>query len=126
MRSEVKDNPALSRFEADIDGETVFVTYRPRQSAVVLVHLEVPKALEGRGIGSKFAKGVLDLLRAERRKAVVICPFIAAYIRKHREYEDVLAAPLRESEREKLDARLDEGLAETFPASDPLAVTPHR
>jgi predicted GNAT family acetyltransferase len=126
MSGEVKDNPSRSRFELEAGGETAFVTYRLTKSALVLVHTEVPKALEGHGIGSALAKGVLDLLRSQGRKAVVGCPFIVAYIRKHPEYEDVLAAPLHESEHDKLDARLDEALGESFPASDPPAVTPGR
>ena len=126
MRGQVRDNSALSRFEMTINGEVAFVTYRLTKSVTVLVHTEVPKSLEGRGIGSKLVKGVLDSLRAEGRKIVVICLFIAAYLRKHPEYMDMLAAPLRDPEHEKLDARLDEALAETFPASDALAVTPER
>jgi predicted GNAT family acetyltransferase len=126
MTSQVKDDPAQNRFEMDIDGSTVFVTYKLAQSIPTLVHLEVPKALEGHGVATRFTKTLLDLLRAEKRKAVVVCPFIAAYIRKHPEYEDVLAAPLGDPERDELDARLDEALGESFPASDSPAVTPHR
>ena len=126
MTPDVKDNPALNRFEMGVDGETVFVTYSLAQSVPTLLHLEVPKALEGHGVATQFTKGVLDLLRAGKRKAIVICPFIATYIRKHSEYEDVLAMPLRDPEQDALDARLDEALGESFPASDSPAVTPHR
>jgi len=126
MTGEVKDNPALKRLEMDVDGARVFVTYTVAQSVPTLLHLEVPKALEGHGVATRFTKGVLDLLRAEKRKAVVICPFIAAYIRKHPEFDDVLAAPLRDPDQDELDARLDEALGESFPASDSPAVTPHR
>ena len=34
--------------------------------------------------------------------------------------------PEKSSAHDKLDARLDEALKETFPASDPIAVTPPR
>lgn len=126
MADEIVDNRALNRFEMAVDGEVAFITYRLTKSVTVLVHTEVPKALEGRGVGSRLAKGVLDLLHAERRKIVVICEFLTHYIRKHPEYLDMLAAPLRDTEHERLDARLDEALMETFPASDPTAVTPER
>lgn len=126
MTDDVKDCPALSRFEMDVNGATVFVTYTLSQSVPTLLHLEVPRALEGHGVATRFTKALLELLRAEKRKAVVICPFIAAFIRKNPEYGDVLAAPLRDPQHDELDARLDEALAESFPASDSPAVTPHR
>src|ERR1700692_468015 len=62
MPSEVKDNPAHGRFELEVDGHPAFVSYRLTKSAVVLVHTEVPKALEGHGIGTALATGVLELL----------------------------------------------------------------
>jgi hypothetical protein len=39
--------------------------------------------------------------------------------------EDVMTTPkdLRDAEKRKLDEALDEGLEETFPASDPVNVT---
>lgn len=124
MSGQVQDNTALNRFEMNVDGTIAFITYRLTDSATVLVHTEVPKALEGRGIGSALVKGTLALLHGARRKVVVVCPFIAQYVRKHPQYMDMLAAPLRDAEHDRLDARLDEALKETFPASDPPAVTP--
>jgi len=124
MPNEIRDNSAASRYELETNGATAFVTYRVSNSAVTLVHTEVPKALEGHGVGSALIKSVLDLLRSQNRKLVVICPFVAAYIRKHREYESMLAAPLPDEKKRRLDARLDEALAETFPASDATAVSP--
>jgi len=41
------------------------------------------------------------------------------------EAENRQAAPTNDVKRQ-LDRRLDEALEETFPASDPIAVTPHR
>jgi hypothetical protein len=38
----------------------------------------------------------------------------------------VRGKPDKSSERDELEARLDEALKETFPASDPVAVTPAR
>ena len=90
MANEVHDNPALKRFELEVDGHVAFVTYRRSPGAVTLVHTEVPRALGGRGIGSILAKGVLESLRAAGTKIVPECPFIAAYIEKHPEYRDLV------------------------------------
>jgi uncharacterized protein len=91
----VRDNTTRNRFELEVDGVLAFLTYRRADGIVIFRHEEVPKAFEGRGIGSALAKGALDLVRAAGEKVVAACPFIADYIRKHPEYADLLAKPLR-------------------------------
>jgi predicted GNAT family acetyltransferase len=54
-----------------------------------MLHTEVPKALEGRGIGSALIRGVLDIARSEGLKVNPLCPFAKAYIEKHPEYVDL-------------------------------------
>jgi predicted GNAT family acetyltransferase len=88
--SEVRDNPARQRFELDADGSTAFATYKLTDGVITLIHTEVPQELRGRGIGSRLVGGVLDLVRAQGLKAVVLCPFIKAYISKHPEYANLL------------------------------------
>lgn len=116
----VRDNSAKHRYELETDGLTAFVTYRRKGDVVTILHAEVPEQLAGRGVGSALARGMLDDLRAQGVKLIVKCPFVSAYIAKHPEYRNLL------DESETLDARLDEALDETFPASDSMAVTPRR
>ncbi len=47
--------------------------------------------LEGRGIGSRLVSGTLDLIRGRGEKVIPACSFVAAFIRKHAEYQDLLA-----------------------------------
>ena len=54
-----------------------------------MLHTEVPKELEGRGIGSTLIRGVLDAARKEGLKVNPLCPFAKAYIGKHPEYADL-------------------------------------
>jgi predicted GNAT family acetyltransferase len=54
-----------------------------------MLHTEVPKELEGRGIGSALIRGVLDTARREGLKVNPLCPFAKAYIDKHPEYADL-------------------------------------
>jgi predicted GNAT family acetyltransferase len=55
----------------------------------VLVHTDVEPAYEGQGLGSVLAKGALDDLRERGVRAVPLCPFVWAYIRRHPEYAPV-------------------------------------
>lgn len=93
MESDIQDNAARHRYELTIDGATAFVTYRRQPGVVTYVHTEVPDALEGRGIGSRLARHVLDAARRDGLQVVPMCPFIDAWMKKHPEYEDLRAEP---------------------------------
>ncbi len=88
---EVRDNPAESRYEAWLGDELAgFADYRPADGRLVFVHTEVLSAFAGRGIGNRLAAGALDATRARGLKVTPRCPFIAAYIRSHPEYRDMV------------------------------------
>ncbi|MGE3917387.1 MAG: GNAT family N-acetyltransferase [Hyphomicrobiaceae bacterium] len=89
---QITDNKAANRFEMAFDGHTAFVTYRRTGAGVIsLDHAEVPRALEGRGHGGTLVRATLDAVRAEGLKVVPRCSFVAAYIRRHPDYADLLA-----------------------------------
>lgn len=88
---DVRDNPALSRFELTRDGTTAVLEYAREGRRVVLTHTEVPEALAGHGVGSALVRGALDLLRAEGAQAVPRCEFAAAWIARRPEYQDLVA-----------------------------------
>jgi uncharacterized protein len=88
----VEDNPVESRYEALLDGRVVGVSeYELDGERIVFVHTEVDSSVEGLGIGSRLVAGALDDVRRRGLKLVVECPFIAAWLRRHRDYADLLA-----------------------------------
>ncbi len=89
----VVDNSAAQRYEMDVDGKSAFITYRRSSGVVTLLHAEVPPELSRHGIGSELANGALELARTQGLKVVPRCSFIANYIRKHTEFQDLLAEP---------------------------------
>lgn len=91
MNGEVKDNAALSRYELDVGGEIAVAVYQMRDGQRVFTHTEVPKSLSGQGVGSALARGALDDARARGMTVVPLCSFIAGYIKRHPEYQDLVA-----------------------------------
>jgi predicted GNAT family acetyltransferase len=90
---EVVDNAESARYEVLLDGESVgFAAYHHTADGVLLPHAEVRPELNGQGIGSELAKGALDDIRRQGLRAVPLCPFIVDYVRKHPEYNDLVAA----------------------------------
>jgi len=84
------DNTARSRYEWPVDGRTAFVDYRRRDGVLALTHAEVPPELEGRGVGSAMVHAVLEAARANGEKVQPLCSFVAAYMRRHKEFQDLL------------------------------------
>jgi predicted GNAT family acetyltransferase len=91
MTEKFSDNPAQHRYELDVDGAIAFVTYRRSPGVIALLHAEVPPALEGHGIGSALARSVLQAARANGDKVIPSCSFIAAFIRRNPEFQDLVA-----------------------------------
>jgi uncharacterized protein len=99
---EVGDRPEEERYEATIGGRLAGIAaYRTRPGARVFTHTEVLPEWEGRGVGGRLARAALDDVRARGLQAVPRCPFIAAWIRRHPEYEDLVPP----AERGLLDRR---------------------
>ena len=91
MANDVRDNAARHRFEIDAEGHVAFSQYKRAGGVIDIMHTEVPPALNGKGIGSRLVRGLLDLVRAEGAKVRPLCPFVRYYVDKHPEYADLLA-----------------------------------
>jgi len=79
----VVDNSDANRFEIAVDGHTAELTYRRHGERLVLVHTEVPDALEGRGIGGELVRAAVDLAAENRLTVVPICPFANSWLHDH-------------------------------------------
>ena len=90
----VSDNGERQRFEAVDDSGVVagFAEYKKRDDVLIFTHTEVDDAFEGRGVGSALARGALDQARETGLPVRATCSFIASYIDRHPEYQDLLAS----------------------------------
>jgi len=88
---ETRDRPEKSRYELLLDGRLAGVaTYELADDAITVVHTQVAKSFGGLGLGSRLARDVLDDIRARGLRVRVECPFMAAYVRSHPDYQDVV------------------------------------
>jgi len=90
VTNSVRDNPAMHRFELNADGGTAVAYYQLAPGVITFTHTEVPQALSGHGVGSALVKGALESARARNLKVVARCPFVAAYLARHPEFNDLL------------------------------------
>lgn len=93
----VVDVPEESRYELRL-GEHVlgFSAYRKREDRIAFTHTEVDESRRGRGLGSRLAAAALDDARRQGLDVIPLCPFVAGYINRHPEYQDLVAERYRE------------------------------
>ncbi len=87
----VIDNPESHRFELEERGLVAFANYRLDGERLIIPHVEAPPALRGSGAAGRLMAGVLDQARARGLKVVPLCGYAAAFIRRHSQYQDLLA-----------------------------------
>lgn len=92
-RTILNNNTKKHRYELIDDGKLVcFTEYDLTGNAVRFRHTEVVPGHEGKGYGSMLAKQALDDVRAQGKRVIPVCEFIAGYIRKHGEFADLVTA----------------------------------
>ena len=88
---ELSLNEAAQHYEAKQGGQVIaFIEYRDASSARLLTHTEVNPDLEGQGIGSQLVKFALEEIKVGGLSLVPMCPFVAAYVQRHREYAELV------------------------------------
>lgn len=89
-------NEAGQRYEAALDGTlAAYADYNLLSDAILFPHTEVLPENERQGVGSAIVKHMLDDARARGLHVIPVCQFIASYIRKHREYVDLVRSDIQ-------------------------------
>lgn len=89
--NDVIDNANKSRFEMEEAGLVAFANYQRRGSVLVIPHVEAPPALRGTGAAGRLMAGMLALVRERGEKIIPTCSYAAAYMRQHKDQQDLLA-----------------------------------
>jgi predicted GNAT family acetyltransferase len=87
----IRDNAEDGRYEMTTAAGLAFLSYRLRGDVISLDHAEVPLSLRGMGVAGPFVKAVLDDVRRRGLNMVPRCGYVAAYVRRHPEYSDLVA-----------------------------------
>jgi len=92
MDLDVQRDDARHLYIAQVDGEQAMIAYREADPDTLdFQHTEVAKPLQGKGVGDELVRQALDDVRERGLKVIPTCPFVAAYIRRHGEYGDLVA-----------------------------------
>jgi len=87
----VRHDPAAGRYEI-AEGEHVAVAdYELADGRQVFTHTYVPPELRGRGLAEVLVRQALADARAAGRRVVPACSYVATFIERHPEFQDLLA-----------------------------------
>lgn len=91
MSRAIQHNTAQQRFEWLEDGALSVLDYELQNGVMAITHTGVPESVGGRGIAVDLAKAALDTARANGWSVRPVCSYVASYIRRHENYQDLLA-----------------------------------
>jgi predicted GNAT family acetyltransferase len=81
--TEIVDDAADERLHVEIDGVTAELFYEVEDGALLILHTEVPSALEGHGVGGSLVRAALDRARRDGLTVVPWCPFARRWMHGH-------------------------------------------
>lgn len=87
--SDVRNNEERSRYELVEQGHIAFAAYEIDGDVITFTHTVVPPSLQGMGIASRLILAALTDARSRGLKVRPQCPFVAAYIARHPEWQDL-------------------------------------
>ncbi|GIF07533.1 NAD(+)/NADH kinase [Actinoplanes siamensis] len=86
----VVDSFERDRYEIVLGGEVAgALHYRRHGDRIELLHTEVDQAFSGRGLAGRLVSAALADARARATPVTATCPFVAGYLERHPEYNDV-------------------------------------
>lgn len=88
----ISNDSQRQRYQASVGGELAgFIEYRPRGVHLDLVHTEVLPQFEGRGLAGRLAQFALEDAGRQGRKVIPSCSYIARYIERHSQFQELVA-----------------------------------
>ncbi|NJC22602.1 hypothetical protein BJ994_001678 [Arthrobacter pigmenti] len=96
MRTAVRDNARLSRFELYVDGDHAgHVQYESRNGQIWLLHTMIDRRFRHARLDTYLVGNVLENLHKRRLSVMPFCPVVRSYLAGHRELTALIPASER-------------------------------
>ena len=84
------NNTTAKQYEIHVGEFMPKIEYILSKQKIFLTHTEVPKQLEGQGVGTQLVKQVLEDIKEQDLTLVPLCPFVALYIKRNPEWRELV------------------------------------
>lgn len=90
----VRHNSSRCRYELELEGSVCgSASYVDAGDRQIFTHTEIDDSLEGQGLGSLLLRESLEDVRRRGKRVVAQCPFVAAYIERHPQWQELVDDP---------------------------------
>ncbi len=84
-------NEAQQRYEMPFGNLVVYADVRQDTNTLYIDYVFAPQELRGKGAAGEFMSKLMDVVRAQKLKAVPRCGYAAGWLRRHSEYQDLVS-----------------------------------
>ncbi|EIJ40791.1 GNAT family N-acetyltransferase [Galbibacter orientalis] len=91
----INDNEFLRQYETRIDGKLAKIEYASQERKVFLTKLVIPEEVTDPNFKDEFITTVLKHIEEKKLSVVPTSPQIAGFLRKHKEFKDLLPVGIR-------------------------------
>lgn len=91
METNIKHDKESQEFTVDLEGDQAELAYAmPEHNVIDFQHTFVPEDFRGEGIANQLIEAGLKFAGDQKYKVIASCPAVAAYVRRHQEYQPLL------------------------------------
>lgn len=83
-------NESAQKFETEVEEQKASIEYSLRDNTIIILHTWVPRPIEGKGIAAALTKYALEYARQNGLRVIPSCSYTQAYVKRHKEYSDLL------------------------------------
>lgn len=91
----INDNEFLRQFETTVNGNLARIEYASQERKIFLTKLVLPEELNEPEFKEAFLDAVMKHIQSKGLFVVPTSPPIAGFLRKHKEYHDLLPVGIR-------------------------------
>lgn len=88
--SDIQLDKDRSRFTLEVEGTTSVLEFSVDGKVASFNSVRVPDAVGGRGIAGQLTRHALDWARSSDMKVRPVCPYVAKWIERHPEYQELV------------------------------------
>lgn len=92
--AQIRHDESRHCYVLEVNGRDLgLARYHDEGERRVFTHTEIDDSLAGQGMGGRLARAALDDARRHGKRIMPVCEFIAGYMSKHPEWNDLRDQP---------------------------------